>query len=153
MNGIGKMSISAMRMLAVNTNSVQTLWSVLRASEGDIYILQNIADNPVSCNDPALLLEVYKGGDDVLRASIVDKTSDKNLIDTAASSEDVVERVAAAKNANIRFETLEKLAEDSWWGVRLSVLDNPKVTFKMVKLLSTDEHRLVRNRALSILKS
>lgn len=153
MDRISKMSVSSMRSLAACTTDIQILWKVFKAASNDIYTIQNIVDNPIFSSDPALLLEVYNCGDDVLRASIVDKTSDEDLIDVAACSKDIVERIAAAKNPYIRFETLKRLATDPWWGVRLSVLDNPKVTVKMVKALSTDEHRLVKRLALSILKS
>lgn len=146
-----QLPLSELRERAAETESLEELWTIFENCKGDAHTIQKIIENPYARHDPQLVREAYDCGDDRIRTTIARNTADESIINKAIHADRTV-RMSVALNPNISMENLILLSKDLWWGVRVSVLSNARVTHEIVwNVYQNDSDFVVRNLARNIL--
>ena len=152
MKEIDQMSLPELRVLAVETDSLNVLWAIMDNCKGDAHAIQKIIENPLARFDTNLVRMAYQQGDIRVKATIARHVADDELINESVESDDRQIRSAAALNPNIHLMWLAKLTHDPVWAVRVSTLSNPQINQEMLEYMSDDLNFTVRNIAREILR-
>lgn len=154
MTKISNMSISELRTLAKTETDIDNMWEILKECNEDIWVLTYLARNPNIIKDLNLISEICRKGDGGVRVNIVGNIEDEDILSKFVGDNDVVVRMAVARKTKEN-ETIEKLSQDNWWGVRLELITrNENVPKHIVKKFANDsnEHYQIRKIAQEILE-
>lgn len=148
---IDQMSLPELRMLAIETDSIEVLWKIMENCKGDAHTIQKIIENPLTRFDFKLVRIAYEQGDSRVQATIARHTADEELIIKSAEANNREIRCATALNPNIPMMTFVKLTHDYLWVVRASALSNKKINKYILEDMSDDDNFTVRNIARRML--
>lgn len=152
MKKISQMSLPELRTLALETDKLDVLWDIMTNCKDDPCTIQNIVSNPLTRFNAKLVRMAYDKGDTRVQITIARHTVDSSIIDDAACSDNRSVRANAALNPNINLPTLIRLSQDSWWGVRASLLSNEKITREFVRTIyDNDSDFTIRTLARELL--
>lgn len=154
MTKISNASISELRTLAKTETDINNMWEILKECNEDIWVLTYLARNPNIIKDLSFISEICRNGDGGVRVNIVENIGDEDILSKFIEDDDVCVRIAVARKTK-KNETIEKLSQDNWWGVRLELITkNENVPKHIVEKFANDsnEHYQIRGIAQEMLE-